>query len=152
MKTGAKRSFFDLDYLLDRFSETFLGKGLATIFGVFLVLFFLTGVGIYFFAPATTARNGSIAVTITSLGVIVAFILGYIKRSKRQFSYGWCEVVAGMGWTGVQIAYFLNDPPGQPIFVSRFLFLLAGVYLLRRGVDNILDGAEKLKRKGASEG
>jgi hypothetical protein len=137
-----------LDRLLGRFAETFLGKGVAVYFLVFLLVTFLTTFGTYFLAPASEAKNGAVAVAVTGVSVFGAFYLGYLKRSDRQFYYGWIEVLGGTIWSGIQIAYFLNDTSGQPIFLSRALGFIAGIYLLRRGVDNILEGDEKLKKKG----
>ena len=105
---------------------------MAVIVAFFLLLVLLVELGLYFFAPAPTAKNSGVAMLVTGLTVIAAFILGFIKKSDRQLSYGWFEVLAGAGWRYCSIAFFLSDPPEQPIFVSRAVAFLEGVYLLRQ--------------------
>ena len=70
--------------------------------------------------------------------ILAAFGLGTLKKSNLQLWYGGTEIVVSVAWICLSLVRPIQGTP-----ITRVAYLLASIYVLRRGADNVLDGFPK---------
>jgi hypothetical protein len=126
--------------VLNRRSQIFVSFGFAVgmVFYLWLVNRAAHVLWAFVWYDPTTSRTP--LDTVSKLGLIlvlvsIGFFTGNLKKSKFQFVYGGAEVflAAVLLWK----SFGKIGPPG----IERLGFLMTGMYLIRRGADNMIDGA-----------
>src|SRR6185437_10879826 len=97
---------------------------------------------------ATTALNShSVRIALSCAFVVGAIFLYAVKNSRAQFAYGLAEVAVGLvaNWQSLNNWFHPGTSPQlMNILFARLAILGGGIYLIGRGVANVIDGFNRL--------
>jgi hypothetical protein len=116
---------------------------LAFLVGMVYALAFLIGS----ILTSTTFSPLSIHIALSSMCVVGAIFLYGVKKSRYQSAYGLLEVAVGLvaNWGSLDSwSHPVTDPRLLNILYARITILAIGIYLIERGIADVLDGFERL--------
>jgi hypothetical protein len=104
---------------------------------------FIDAISAYFWGSASIfLYRPWLSILVVFIMVVTAFALGALKKSTGQLWYGLSEILIGAVWTVQALPY--SKPDVAALQGARLAqFFASVVYLLRRGVYNVLDGFPK---------
>jgi hypothetical protein len=116
---------------------------LAVLVGaVYMFVVFIEGA-----ASATPLDGRSIRIALSTAFVLGAALLYALKKSRAQFAYGLVEIAVGLVANWQSLDAWSNpalNQGGKNIFFARLAIIGAGIYLISRGLSNVVDGFVKL--------
>jgi hypothetical protein len=79
-------------------------------------------------------------------GFFIGAMAWFLYRINREcpLLYGLCEAIAGI-WV---IIVRMTDIPDHSTFTERLALLIVGIYLIKKGIQGILDKGEEYREQG----
>jgi len=107
----------------------------------------MVGVFIEGITTSVPLNSRSVRIALSGAFVVGAVVLYALKKSRAQFAYGLAEIAVGLvaNWRSLDTwSHPVTSPGRLNILFARLAILGAGIYLISRGISNVLDGFAKL--------